>query len=252
MGFGYLLMGYLVTFLLQILARALGVGALALLLGYGMMWVGLRHLKLFCRSFAYAEWTLYAMLGIAFYRLFEDFANWFLWDVKFISSAEVTMAWIEFFLMMVFHAALLSALREIGMQVGLEKIATAAIRNLIIVFLYAAVYVIYLLPTTFFEAAKGYLTFSISILNLAWILCNLFLLLNCTKDIVAEGQEDPEPKKYRWEFLNRVGNQFEENFKKAADSNRAALEERLRKKRERKVNAGTVDKPVQHRKKRKK
>ena len=243
MGFGYLLMGYLVSFLLQMLAGALGVGSLALLLGYGMMWTGLRSLRLFCRSFAYAEWVLYPMFAMGLYRLAEDLSQLFLWDLPFLTSAATATAWVEFCLIMVFHAALLSAIREIGMQVELKKIANGAIRNLIIVFLYAAVYVLYWLPGVFSESVRGYLTLSITLLNLAWIFCDLWLLLGCTKDIVAEGQEDPEPKRYRWEFLNRMGDQFEQNFKKAADSNRDAIEARLRKKQE--CRNGTAENAVE-------
>ena len=230
MGFGYLLIGYLVAFLLHITVGAMGVGALALLFGFGLMWTGLRHLRLFCRSFSYAEWVVYPMLAVGGYRLVEDLASLFLWDVPFFASAETAMAWVEFCLIMIFHAALLSAIREIGMQVELKKISVAAIRNLVIVFLYAVIYLLYWIPGLFPDAARSYLTLSLTLLNVAWVVCNLLLLLNCTKDIVAEGQENPEPKRYRWEFLNRVGDQFAENFRKAADSNREAIEERLRKK----------------------
>ncbi|MBR7099173.1 MAG: hypothetical protein IKC59_07145 [Clostridia bacterium] len=234
MGFGYLLIGYLVAFLLHITVGAMGVGSLALLLGYGLMWTGLRSLRLFCRSFSYAEWVIYPTLGVGVYRLVEDLAALFLWDIPFLTSAETVVSWVEFCLIMVFHAALLSAIREIGMQVGLKKISSAAIRNLVIVFLYAVIYLLYWIPGLFPETARNYLTLSLTLLNLGWIICNLWLLLNCTKDIVAEGQENPEPKRYRWEFLNRIGDRFSENFQKAADSNREAIEERLRKKNVRK------------------
>ena len=140
----------------------------------------------------------------------------------------------EFFLIMVFHAALMSAIREIAMGVELPKIASAAIRNLIILALYAVVYIFYYVPGLMGDAARGYLTLSMTLLNLAWIVCNLLLLLNCTKSIAAEGQEEIEPKRYKWEFLNRVGDRFEENMKKASESNRDAIEEHLRQKQEKK------------------
>ncbi len=230
MGFGYLFLGYLVTFLLHTLASALGVGSLAMILGCAMMWTGLRGLRLFCKGFALAEWALYPMFVMGIYRLVGDLSDLFLWDLTFFSKASNAASWIEFCLIMIFHAALLSAIREIGMQVELKKIASAAIRNMIIVFLYAATYALYWIPNAVSESVRGYLTLSITLLNLAWILCNLWLLLTCAKDIVPEGQEEQEPKRYRWEFLNRMGDRFEENMKKAADSNRAAIEESLRKK----------------------
>ncbi len=232
MGFGYLLLGYLTTFLLKMLASALGIGSLALLIGYFLMWTGVRNLRLFCRAFEWAEWALYPMMVTALFGVFVDLSKLFLWNLPFLDGASVVLAWVDFVLIMVYHAALLSAIREIGEQVELKKISTAAVRNSIIVFLYAVLYMVYFIPGLL-DSVRGYLALSMTLLNVSWIFCNLWLLLNCTKDIVAEGQEDPTPKRYKWEFLNRMGDQFEENMKKAADSNREAIEEHLRKKQER-------------------
>lgn len=252
MGFGYLFLGYLVTFLLHTVANALGVGSLAMILGCALMWTGLRGLRLFCKGFLWAEWTLYPMLAMGVYRLIGDLSDLFLWDLNFFSKTSAATSWIEFFLIMFFHAALLSAIREIGMQVELKKIASAAIRNMIVVFLYAATYVLYWIPNLVSETARSYLTLSITLLNLAWIICDLWLLLTCAKDIVPEGQEEPEIKRYRWEFLNRIGDRFEENMKKAADSNRAAIEENLRKKQERRNGTAEASSEVRSPKKKKK
>ncbi len=254
MGFGYLFLGYLTTFLLKMLASALGVGSLALLIGYFLMWTGLRTLRLYCRSFSFAEWVLYPMMATGLFGLIRDLSTLFLWNVAWLDGVASVMIWVDFVLIMIYHAALLSAIREIGTQVELKRIPAAAIRNSVIVFLYAVVYMLYFIPGLFPEAARSYLTLSMTLLNIAWIICNLLLLLNCTKDIVAQGQEDPEPKHYKWEFLNRMGDQFEENMKKAADSNREAIEEHLRKKRERRngAMATSVDVPKKPKKKKKK
>ena len=253
MGFGYLFLGYLVTFLLHTLASALGVGSLALLLGGMMMWTGMRTLRLFCHGFALAERSIYPLMLLGGYRLAEDLSNLFLWNAPFFSRAEAVVSWIEFFLIMLFHAALLSAIREIGMQVELKKIATASVRNMIIVLLYAILYALCSIPNLMGDAVKGYFTLSITLLNLAWVFCNLWLLLTCTKDIVAEGQEEPEPKRYKWELLNRIGDRFEENMKRAADSNRNAIEESLRKKQARRsATSETADAPKYPKKKKKK
>lgn len=172
-----------------------------------------------------------------------------LWNMSFFNSAATVFAWVEFALIMVFHAALLSAVKEIGMQVGLQKISTASIRNMILVALYAVTYAAYWIPGLIGDSAKGYLTLSITLLNLGWIFCNLWLLMTCAKDIVAEGQEEIEPKRYKWEFLNRIGDRFEENMKRAAESNRDAIEEHLRKKRGQKTE---LDSSPKHPKKKKK
>ena len=225
-------MGYLISFLLKMLAGALGVGSLALLVGYFMMWTGLRTLRLYCSSFSWAERALYPMLAVTCYRAVEDLATLFWWDLPILTSMSGAVEWVEFGLIMIFHAALLSAIREIGMQVGLPKISAGAIRNMIVLALYLVVYTAYRVPMGFLDSVRGYFGLSVTLLTLVWIIADLALLLNCTKDIVAAGQEDPAPKRYKWEFLNRIGDRFEENFKKASDSNREAIEEHLRKKQE--------------------
>ena len=252
MGFGYLFLGYLVTFLLHTVAGALGVGSLAMLLGCMLMWMGFRSLRLYCAGFAFAEWSLYSLLALGCYRLAEDLSTLFLWNMAFFGDASTVLAWIEFVLIMVFHAALLSAIREIGMEVGLQQISAAAIRNMILVALYAVLYALYWIPDLMGDAAKGYLTLSITLLNLGWIFCDLWLLLTCAKDIVAEGQEEIEPKRYKWEFLNRVGDRFEENMKRAAESNRDAIEDHLRKKRGQKTESAAAPSPKHSKKKKKK
>lgn len=238
MGFGYLLMGYLVSFLLKMTAGALGVGSLLLLLGYGLMWSGLRSLRMFCRSFAYAEWVLYPMVALALYHGAEDLSALLFWELPILAATQSAVAWVEFFLIMVFHAALLSAIREIAMEVDLNRIASATVRNMIILALYAVVYILYFVPGLIGDSVRGYLTLSMTLLNLAWIICDLLLLLNCTKSIAPEGQEEIEEKRYKWEFLNRVGDRFSENMKKATESNRDAIEDHLRKKQEKKQKKG--------------
>ena len=50
MGFGYLLLGYVVTYLISITAGSMGVGSLALLIGAALMFWGLRELCNFSTS----------------------------------------------------------------------------------------------------------------------------------------------------------------------------------------------------------
>lgn len=237
MGFGYLLLGYLVTFLLKMIASALGVGFAALLVGYGLMAWGLHSLKRYCSFFAYAEWCLIPLFLLAIYRGAEELSELFLWNLPFVSqTVGSVVGWVEFAIIMLFHALLLSAIRELGMQVELNRIASAAVRNMIIVLIYAILYVLCLLPIAALNSVRQYFVLSLNLFNLAWIFCNLFLFLSCAKNICAEGQEDPEPKRYRWNFLNRVGDSFERNFQRASERSRNDVEDYLRKKQEKRAN----------------
>ncbi|MBE6633300.1 MAG: hypothetical protein E7620_03035 [Ruminococcaceae bacterium] len=258
MGFGYLLIGYLIAFLLKLLASGLGIGGFALLLGYGMMCWGLTRLKLFCRSFAFGEWSLYPLLLIALYRCATDLATVFLWDHPIFTGAFATVVmWVELIFIVIFHAAVLSAIRELAMQLELKHIAGAAIRNTVIVALYAVLYLIYALPVGLSETVKPYLGLSLTVLNLLWLILNLLLFLACAKDICAEGDEEIEPKRYRWEFLNRVGDRFSENLKKAEETNKEEIEGFLRRRNEKRMKQAqdrdaARKQPIYHKKKKKK
>ena len=258
MGFGYLLLGYLVAFLLKLLASGLGMGGFALLLGYGMMCWGLTRLKLFCRSFAFGEWSLYPLLLIALYRCAGDLSTVFLWDHPiFKGTFSTVIMWAELILIVIFHAAVLSAIRELAMQLELKHISIAAIRNTVIVALYAMLYLIYALPVGLSETVKPYLGISLTVFNLAWMVLNLFLFLTCAKDICAEGDEEIEPKRYRWEFLNRIGDRFGENIQKAGEKNKEEIEGFLRRRNEKRMKQAQdrdaeKKQPIHHKKKKKK
>ena len=122
MGFGYLLIGYLITFLLKITAEALQLGFAALLLGYVLMLCGLGRLKHFCRSFFWAEIMLYPLLITVIYHALRTGSELFLWNLPIVSQIMTNaVGWVEFVLLMAFHAALLSAIRELAMRVDLKS-----------------------------------------------------------------------------------------------------------------------------------
>ena len=232
MGFGYLFLGYLVAFVLKLLASGLHLGALALLAGYGLMLCGLWRLKNYCRSFLWSVGLCGALLLTALYRLLIDLSGLFGWGLAPGGGVETAAAWAEFLLIMLFHAAWLSSVRELGMRVELKSISAAALRNTVILLLYAVVYILYALPLPALDGVRVYFNFSLNLLNLVWIVCNLLLLLSCAKNICPAGQEDPPPRRYKWGFLNRINDAFSANFRKAADSNREGIEGYLKKRQE--------------------
>lgn len=236
MGFGYLLVGYLIAFLLKLPASVIDMGALALLFGYFLMWWGVHRLKLFCHSFVWAEWCLLPAALLGGYRVAEDLASLFLWDLPVLQGTVASaVSWAELLVIVLLHAALLAAVRELGLELELKHIAGAAVRNTVMICLYAVLYVLYTLPLEALKGIQPYLGLSLTVLNLAWVLCNLWLFLTCTKDICAEGDEEQEPKRYRWEFLNRINDRYAKNMKDASDRNRDEVEAFLRRRREKKL-----------------
>ena len=231
MGFGYLFIGYLLAFLLQSTLAGLGWGAVALLLGYGVMLGGLLMLQRFHDSFSWAKWMLVPMTVAALYDLLSSFDDLFLWNLPIFEGGwTIAYQWITLTLITLFNFALLYAIAQLAREVELGHIATKAIRNMIFVGLFALLQAIATLPIP--ETVKHYLALPIVALDLVWIICNLLLLVSCAKNICPAGDEDQPAKPYRWEFLNRMGDTYAKNRQRTIDDAKAQAEAYLRRRQE--------------------
>lgn len=246
MGFGYLLIGYLITFVIHMTLEALGLGSLALLVGYGTMMLGLFQLNRYHSAFAYAKWMLPVLMLTAVYDGIASLSENMLLELSFINAAVgEAVGWVTFVTVILYHFALLYAIRALAEEVELPVLRVKTMRNMLIVGLYAVIYLLAELPL-FGETVRAYLLYPAVLLQLAWILFNLLLLLQCAKDICPEGEEDPAPKRYRWNLLNRIGDAYESNRQRSIDRVTREAEERLAKRR-----AEREKKKIQHNKKKK-
>ncbi len=217
MGFGYLLLGYLCAFLLSMSLGALQIGSLALLLGYGLMLMGFWRLCRFESSFRYAGWLCLPLLAVSLYFVAADLATLFLWSLPFLGgTAKEVIEWVQVVLLILLQLAMLSAVRLIADGVGLKQTVRAAMRNSIFVSVYALAEVLgAMLPIP--EAVMPYVTLGVSIWKVACVLCNLVLLLSCTKNICPEGDEEVAPRESRFAIVNRI----EKVYRNAKDQMRA-------------------------------
>lgn len=233
MGFGYLLIGYLISFVIKATVSGLGFGGLALLVGYGVMLYGLMQLNLYHRAFVWSKWLLIPLMVTAVYDQILSLDEMFLWGLPFVNALTSTIfEWATFALIIVFHFAMLYAVRMIAGEVGLLHIATKAIRNMILMGLYAVFSVAYNMTLSSGEEAAKYLSVPVILLNVVWVVCNLLLLLSCNKNICRAGDEDQPAKRSRFAWINRVGDAYEKNRQTAIDNTRREAEEVLRRRQE--------------------
>lgn len=233
MGFGYLFLGYLVTFVLYLTIQALGFGGFGLLIGYGLMLCGARCLYRYQRAFAYAKWALIPLLVTAVYESARNLAELFLWNTSLFDGVWRTVySWAVFLLLLFFNLAMLYGIRSLARDVGLPRIVSAAIRNSIFVVLYGVLYLVGNFPVFTTEQVRAYLGLPMVLTQMVFVFCNLFLILTCAKDICPEGEEDQAPKRYRWEWLNRVGDTYERTRKRTEERTKEDLEAVLRKQKE--------------------
>ena len=231
MGFGYLLIGYLCTFVLYLTVAELGIGGAALLLGYGLMMYGLSTLTLYNRAFVWAKWLCVPLFVTALYDLLASLSELFLWGLAFVNGRmNAIYEWCTFALIIIFNFAMLYAIRAIATDVELPHVATKAIRNMIFVALYAVLNTVAKLP--FVKGIENYLALPVVLMNFVWIICNLLLLISCNKNICRAGDEDQPAKPSRFKLLNRLNETYERNRQRAIDNTTREAEEVLRRRQE--------------------
>lgn len=235
MGFGYLFLGYLTSFVLYVTANALNgiLGGAVLLLGYMSMTAGVWQLRSFCPSFRWGLIPLTGLILTAVWKtLFETAAvlHWN-WDTA-VEAATPYVEWGSVLLLFFFHAFLLFSIRELANEVELPKTANASLRNFVFVSVYVFLYIFVRLPIA--ERIAKYLNLSLSLCLVVYVVLNLVLLLSCMKNICPEGEEEIGVKRYRWNFLNRIGDRFAKTQEDAVNKNKNEIENFLKKRKEKK------------------
>ena len=234
MGFGYLLLGYLISFLLSMTAGALGFGSLALILGYVLMLLGLLRLVKFHRAFSLAAWILLPLFLLSLYWLLSDVATLFLLSLPWLGgTVEGILESIELAVRVFFQLSLLYGIRMLADSIELKKISSAALRNTLFVGLYAMLTLAGELALP--EAVLAWVVILANILHLVWIVCILWLLLSCMKNIgVAGEEENTAPTGPRW--LRRINDAYERTHDKLNEQARADGEAMMRRRQEKKKN----------------
>ena len=233
MGFGYLLIGYLITFVLHITVSGLGFGGASLLAGCGLMLMGLCELNRYHKSFWYAKCLLFPLLAVSLFEIANALDELFLWNLPlFGAAADGAITWITFLLLILFNLSMLMGIRMLSQELGIMHMATAAIRNSIFVGLYAVLYLIANMPLDMIQSVSSYLVLPVVLTNIVWVFCNLVLLLSCNKNICRAGDEEQPAKPSRIGIVNRMNEAYERNRQKAIDNTTREAEEVLRRRKE--------------------
>lgn len=233
MGFGFLFLGYLVSFVLSLTLARFDFAGAAHLLGYALMLRGLIELTKYQKNFLYAKWLTYPMLALSFYSLLGSFDALLWWNLPIFS--ESVMYVIEGLLdvfAVFFQLTMLYGIRMLAQEVELIHIATKAVRNMVFVGFYVLLYAFARLPDSLIGSFVKYVEFAEGIVLFVVVALNLLLLISCNKNICAEGDEDQPPKKSRFEWINRVGEAYDRTHQKNIDNAKRDAEELVRRHRE--------------------
>lgn len=221
MGFGYLLLGYLVTYVIYITASSVGFGSLALLAGSALMFWALCSLRRFCVAFDAARWLTIPMFALGLCCLWQDIAKaWLVWEGTAADLLLSVVTWTSFAITLLFHFALLYAIRILALEVELNKLSSHAMYNTLAVGIWGALFLLCNMPAIG-EKVLPYLSISMGLFNLVYLVSNVILLLRCAKNICAEGDEEVASKPSRFAWVNRMRDSYDKTMDKLKENSRA-------------------------------
>lgn len=230
MGFGILFFGYFIANLMSLNSY----GALFTFLGYLLMGRAFLQLAEYEKKFLYALYASLPLGLIALYRIVGLCSELFLWNLPIFGevAGRVTTL-LEFVAFLVFHVFLVYAIRRQATAVELPALSKAAVRNLIVVSVYALAVTVGHLPFGFVDDwYNRYFSFPIVLLQLISYLLMLVLIARCYMWICPEGDEEMPLKKSRFALVNKIREETAKREQQAADSTKEYAEEKLRKRKE--------------------
>ena len=236
MGFGPLLIGYFITYIVT-----LGLGNYifaGMLIGGFVMFLGLCELRKYAPTFLYAIIADVLLILCSFYEAVEYIDDAFLlgWGL-YGGAASGVVAWIELVVYLALNLTLLYGIADLSRRVEYPETRQKAYRNMAFVVLYNLFYLIFNIPNSIFAADLGFFMTLLLIFQLIYAFFNVALMFKCYAMICPEGEEDMARKPSRFEFINKLREKQDEREQAAIESTKAYLEKKIEQ-RNKKKNSG--------------
>ena len=219
-----LFFGYFITYIMALNTY----GAFFRFAGYLVMAYAAKKLSEYHSSFLWSEYSSILLALMSVLRIVADFTQLIpadLFDILVYAESAVVL---------VYHVLLLLAIRAIAKETESEKIKGNAIRNLFFIAVYYLLYVLSMIPTPFKESYQKNMGLPILLLNLAWIILDLVLLVSCYSGICDESDVDMERKPSRFAFVNKLRAELDAKQAKARESAMQYKKEKAERKRKKK------------------
>jgi len=226
MGFGPLLIGYFITYIVT-----LGLGNYVfagMIIGGFIMFLGLFELRKYAPTFLYAIIADVLLILCSFYETAEYIDYAFLLGLGLHGGAVSNIfAWIELAVYLILNIALLYGIADLSRRVEYPETRQKAFRNMVFVVFYNIFYLMINLPNSIFAADLGFFMTLLLILQLIYAFFNIALIFKCYAMICPEGEEDMARKPSRFEFINKIREKQDEREQAAIESTKAYLEKKI-------------------------
>ena len=231
MGFGLLFVGYIMTvFNVPMLGL---IGTLIRMGGCAVMLCGALKLKHYCKAFGLTFIGASVMAIMTAVLLFVDIDG-FLFENLISNKRLVTdfganvIGYVDQGSTFVFNSLLLWGIYRIAKDTEIKSIEIGAVRNYILVCVYHAVYLISFLPISAIQSASYEFALITWILNLAWMILDLWLLFVCYSRICDEDDVDMSKRTVSIPGFNGFIDAFEAKAKKAKEEDELYRQEKRR------------------------
>ncbi len=245
MGFGQLLVGYIVCFSLTV---GLGPYAFAgMLIGGFLMYLGLSELKKYSPVFIYALVGSILIVLCSFFETAAYIDGYFSLGLNIASdNLLLIFDYIEFAVNMFFNFAMLFGIADLSRRVDYQPTREKAHGNMASVAIFNAYQILMFMPIPFLQGNNGFFLTLLAIVKVIYTVLNAYLIFKCYAMICPEGQEDMPRKRSRFAFVNRIRDMKDAQEEKAAEEMKNYFEEKLRKRNQKKS-----QKKNQHKRKKK-
>ena len=187
MGFGWLFIGYFMTFLMSFSNYSHGI----MLLGCVLMICGLARLRAYNRFFLYPIFPLIPYIVTEAYFTADMAFELFSYPVRFMTEGlGIAVELVGYAASVVFHLMLFKAIISITTDLDLGKQRLSAMRNRIVVCAYYALAFVWMLPINYNNTARQIMTIFVLLLKLSFTLLDVILLYSCYARICPQGDEE--------------------------------------------------------------
>ena len=224
MGFGILFIGYVLTFLMKIIPY----GYVFEIVGLLIMLYAFTKLSEYERTFKYPFFASFLLVALAIYNTCIMFGLSALDNIFYASFYPPIKTVCD----AVFHALLFVAVARIAKDTEVNKIQTAAYRNMIIYGLYFVLQMLISVPFFAKGEAGKIVGMCGNILWLSWVVLDSIMIFSAYMNICDENDGDMSAKPSRFAFINKMREEFDKKESKARKADMEYIQKKAEKRKE--------------------
>ena len=188
MGFGLVLIGYFLSFLMSNFHSAFAFAGAYLMIN------GLWRLKDYKRAFTYTLYPSGLFMVLSLKDTVLELLSAFGGEVAFFEGAVISAVFEILMIAAVslFHLSLFLSIADLAKEVGVEKIRVSSLRNLVFFALYVVACAVRFLPVKYPDIFLLYLNLIIQLMQIFWIVLSILLIFSCFRNIVDKEKQELE------------------------------------------------------------